>query len=346
MADTATQPYISPYTQKDGVQSGATVNLLPDWYTQYGKNLTGAGLNLMGNNVTNYTGFDGQRVAGLDTQQQQAALGAGAMQGSWQPNMTTANTQVNNQVGALQQAGSYLDPARINAGAGGTTLAGNTQNQAQLDAYMDPYRTNVVNEIQRLGNQNLNENVLPGVNSTFTGAGQFGSTRNAEFENRAIRDNQQLITGAQGQFLSQATQNAQNQYAAEQNRLLQSGATLGGLSAVGAGVAAGYGNAANTAAGIGQMGQNLQMNDINSLLTTGGLAQGVQQKSLDAQYQDFLDQRDHPIQTLGALSQVLPNVSGRIAPDTRSSVVNQPLSPDPYYYLRDINNTIGQISGS
>jgi hypothetical protein len=73
--------------------------------------------------------------------------------------------------------------------------------------FMNPYTTNVVNEQARLSNQNLFENTIPQLNSTFTGAGQFGSTRNADFMNRAIRDQQQQLTGQQGQTLF----NAQNQ---------------------------------------------------------------------------------------------------------------------------------------
>lgn len=78
--------------------------------------------------------------------------------------------------------------------------------------FMNPYVNNVVNEQARLSNQNLFENVLPGVNSTFTGAGQFGSSRNADFTNRAIRDQQYNLAGQQGNTLMNAQNQAAQQY--------------------------------------------------------------------------------------------------------------------------------------
>lgn len=78
--------------------------------------------------------------------------------------------------------------------------------------FMNPYTQNVVNEQARLSNQNLFENVLPQVNSTFTGAGQFGSTRNADFTNRAIRDQQQTLGGLQASTLMNAQNQANQNY--------------------------------------------------------------------------------------------------------------------------------------
>ena len=87
-----------------------------------------------------------------------------------------------------------------------------TWNQDQQQQFMNPYLNNVVNEQARLSNQNLFENVIPQVNSTFTGAGQFGSTRNADFMNQAIRDQQYNLQGQQGQTLFNAQQAAGTQY--------------------------------------------------------------------------------------------------------------------------------------
>lgn len=85
-------------------------------------------------------------------------------------------------------------------------------NPGTMNNFMNPYTQNVVNEQARLSNQNLNEQILPGVNSTFAGAGQFGSTRNADFINRAIRDQQQNLMGQQGQTLFNAQNQANTNY--------------------------------------------------------------------------------------------------------------------------------------
>ena len=82
----------------------------------------------------------------------------------------------------------------------------------QQQQFQNPYVQNVVNEQARLSNQNLFDNILPQVNSTFTGAGQFGSTRHGDFMGKAIRDQQQTLTGAMGQTLFNAQNMANSQY--------------------------------------------------------------------------------------------------------------------------------------
>lgn len=84
--------------------------------------------------------------------------------------------------------------------------------QGQQQNYMNPYLSNVVQGQAQLSNQNLFENILPNVNSTFTGSGQFGSSRNADFTNRAIRDQQQTLANAQGQTLFNSQNQANQNY--------------------------------------------------------------------------------------------------------------------------------------
>jgi len=83
---------------------------------------------------------------------------------------------------------------------------------AKMQQFMNPYTQNVVDENTRLSNQNLFENVLPQVKSTFTGAGQFGSTRNADFTNRAIRDQGQTLAGVNANVLMGAQNQANQTY--------------------------------------------------------------------------------------------------------------------------------------
>ena len=77
----------------------------------------------------------------------------------------------------------------------------------KMQQFMNPYVNNVIDANNQASQQNLQENIMPGVNSTFTGNGQFGSTRNADFLNRAIRDNQQTLNNTNATTLM----NAQNQ---------------------------------------------------------------------------------------------------------------------------------------
>jgi hypothetical protein len=365
-----------------GTTSSATLNSLPDWYEQYGQALTGSGLNMLPgiNGYQGAVGPDGQplqRVAGLDPSQQQATQQVQNMQGQFMP---TLQSGIGAAQGGLQQmqagagviggaqaplgqmgstlggAASYLNPALQSLSAGGQTY-----NADEAQAYMNPYVNNVVDRIATLGNRNLTENVLPQVNSTFTGAGQFGSTRNADFNLRALRDNQDAVSGAQATALMNAQTEANSQYAAEKQRQLASGQGIGALSTAATGVANGFGNQAQIQGQIGSAltangqaqgalgttlgnlattGQTLGINDNNALLTVGGLNQNTNQKALDAQYQDFLDQRDYPLAALGGLSQILPNVSGRITPNSQSTSVTQGPTADPLQNWSNLVNLI------
>lgn len=313
-------------TVSPGTTSSATYNSLPDWYQQYGQALAGAGLGAL-SQVQNYQGYtnpDGtpaQRVAGLSDQQQQAQGLAGSTVGSWQPWLQGA--QQSNQTGmnTLQ-------------GAQGTVQgAAQGYQSGDVNPYMNDYTNDVVNQIGVLGNRNLMENVLPQVNSTFTGAGQFGSTRNADFENRAVRDNQQAVSNAQATALMNSENQSMNLWQNDQNRALQAGQTEAGIGSA-------QGALGNNQASYANQLQTGNINDINSLLTTGGLDQNTQQKSLDAAYQDFLDQRDYSVNALGALSQVLPNVSGKITPNTQSVTVGQAPSATSTQNWTDLINLI------
>lgn len=157
--------------------------------------------------------------------------------------------------GALGQYAQY------NAGAG-------QNGQPGMQDFMNPYTQNVVNEQARLSNQNLTENILPGVNSTFAGAGQFGSSRNADFTNRAIRDQQQNLMGQQGQTLF----NAQNQANTNYKDWTQMGLGAGQQDFTNWQAQANYPLSALTQ--VGQMFGNLRSNQPSSINTsttdTGG----------------------------------------------------------------------------
>ena len=131
-----------------------------DW-----QELLGQGRDLAGKTgslISGYTPYTGTEVAGL-TDAQKKGIG-------YAP-------------GLMQKGNEWLS-------------ASGTYDPNQVNSYLNPYTEGALSTANRLTSQNLTENILPGVNSTFTGAGQFGSTRNAEFGNRAIRDTQQAIADA------------------------------------------------------------------------------------------------------------------------------------------------------
>jgi len=121
--------------------------------------------------------YQGQLVAGMTPEQQQAYSQIKANQGSWQPAMGTAQA--------------------------GTQNLANTSSVANIQNYMNPYQQGVLDVIAKQGARNLTENLLPGVSDTFIRAGQFGSGRMGEFGSRALRDTQEAIVNAQTQAAQQ-----------------------------------------------------------------------------------------------------------------------------------------------
>lgn len=230
--------------------TSTTDSTLPDWLQDYTRGLMGKATQVAGQEYQPYTGA---RIADQTADQTQANQQVRDMQGAWQPGlnyaMQTAPSQVNN--------------------------------------YMSPYTDSVVNRIAQLGQRNLTENLLPQVNSTFTGAGQFGSTRNGEFEARALRDANESILGQQANALQSGYQNAISNFQNDATRI---------------------GNAAN-------MSTQLGYQDAGMLSQIGQQQQALDQNSLDLAYRDFLQQRDYPKNNLQFLDEIV-----RGLPVTKSTV--------------------------
>lgn len=255
---------------------------MPSWLTDYLKQLAGSAATTASQGYQTYTG---PRIAALTPDQLKAQQ------------LTEQNT------GAYQPYFDSADQAFQNADSGGL-------NSQSFNSFMNPYQSQVVNQIATLGNRNLTENVLPSVNSTFTGAGQFGSSRNADFTHRALRDNQEAISQAQGQALNSGFQ---NQVQNSQNALqqgLQSGQLQQGL-------------------GLAEQGSNLT--DASALSTVGQQQQNQTQQNYNLGYQDFLSQQQWPYQQESYLSGILSGTP------TNTSTTQTNTTPGP--------STTGQILG-
>jgi len=100
------------------------------------------------------------------------------------PNMAFSGT------GTLGQASQML------TGAGGTAAP------EIVGGYMNPYQDYVVDEMGRLTQRNVQENVLPALGAAATGTGQFGSRRQQQVTGNTLRDIQSDLLGRQYQALS------------------------------------------------------------------------------------------------------------------------------------------------
>lgn len=284
---------------------------LPEWYQDYTRNLAGAGANL----AENLAGqpLPAKSVAGFNADQTDAFALNRTNVGSWQPQLTAAQ----NAAGAIQPGVSSLVSQAQGAVAGPTTNW--PSNYAQ---YMSPYTQAVVDNIARLGQRNFNENIMPGVNSSMIGAGQFGSTRNADVLSRAARDASADITGQQAAALhagytSSADIFNKDAARAQAQQGLQANTALAGASTTanalhGAGALQG-----NLAAAQ----QELQGVDATRLMQQGTVQQGLDQGALTTAYDNAMTARTDPWTQLQNAQGLTSNVQ---LPSTQINLTNAP----------------------
>lgn len=377
--------------------TGQTTNIsgVPDWYQDYTKQLI-AKANAIASEP--YTPYPGTRMAGLNEKDRQAGQMVQSNIGSWQPYINQASGSYTNASG-MMGAGSakpYMERSAgmssvgaaqplVNQAAGASAFnaampytSGATKMWPQgMSEYMSPYTGAVVNEIGRLGNQNLTENILPEVNQTFTGGGMFGSSRHADFTNRAIRDASKAIAGEQAKALESGYGTSANIFGQDMSRLAGIGQTMGGLASsdYGRQLEAGKvlggltGDDATRLATIGGKMGDLTQSDMRNLMDLGsrqaalgqqrsqlgtadasGIAalgqteRDLTQKMLDMKYGDFLKEQADPWTKIANLSAVtrgqqLPTVS------TSTNVGTGATSPSLATNLISSLGILGKVGG-
>jgi hypothetical protein len=176
----------------------------------------------------------------------------------------------------LQQQAFQMAPDVAFAGAGSLGAssqllgeAGATTVPDVIGDYMNPYTSGVVNEMGRLTNRNVQENVLPNLGAAAVGTGQFGSRRQAQVTGNTLRDIQSDLTGKQMQALQQGYTQAGTQAQTDLQRALNAGQ--------------GFTN-------LGQEQQQLGLAGLKTMSDYGAQQQSQGQKLLDypmAQTQQF-----------------------------------------------------------
>jgi hypothetical protein len=141
----------------------------PDYYTNYLRDLSTAGQTAMERTP-------GQSVAGYDTLQTQGYGKYPEATTSYKSGLTAAQD-------TAAQAAKGITPERI-------------------QALMNPYTSNVVDEMGRLTQQNVQRNLLPTMKAGFVGTGGLGSQRYAGALGQSMADIQAGLTGQQYGALS------------------------------------------------------------------------------------------------------------------------------------------------
>ena len=145
------------------------VDAAPSYYTDYLTGLSGAASTAMGKTP-------GQSVAGYDP-----------MQNTGYGMLPTAAT-------------SYIPGLQAAQATAGQAAQGITPERIQ--ELMNPYTSNVVNEMGRLSQENMQRNVLPTMKAGFVGTGGLGGQRYANALGQSMADTQANLTGQQYGALS------------------------------------------------------------------------------------------------------------------------------------------------
>ena len=167
----------------------------------------------------------------------------------------------------MQTQGYAAVPGAATAYQPGLTAAGQTAASAagvdrgDINQFMNPYTENVVNEMARLSQQNLQRNLLPTLKAGFVGTGGLGSTRYATALGQGMADTQANLTGQQYGALSSGFKSAVDQ--AIQNAQAQN-------------------QAAQTQASIAGKEQEFGLAGANALTKAGAEQQAYEQAKIDA----------------------------------------------------------------
>ena len=176
----------------------------------------------------------------------------------------------------LQQQAFQMAPDVAFAGAGSMGAASQLLGEAGATTvpdviadYMNPYTGAVVDEMGRLTQRNVKENILPNLGAAAVGSGQFGSRRQQQVTGNALRDIQADLLGKQMQALQQGYTTAGTQAQADLSRALNAGQAFENL---------------------GQAQQGLGIAGLKTMSDYGAQQQAQGQKLLDypmAQTQQF-----------------------------------------------------------
>ena len=134
----------------------------------------------------------------------------------------------------LQTAAYNAAPTAINAGLPtlnqATDVAMGAAGAPDINQFMNPYTSGVVDEIGRLGQKNFTDILAPNAVAGAAGSGQFGSRRGMQVYGDVARDSARATTGQQASALQSGYQNAVQAALQRQQNQTQAGNALGTLS--------------------------------------------------------------------------------------------------------------------
>jgi len=216
--------------------------------------------------------FAKQQLAGLSEGQQQAIANALSGVGAFQPFLQQGSAAVGQGIAGAQ--GASFDPT-------------------SYQQFMDPFTEDVIARTQQdIAEKGAQQQLQ--ARASAAGQGAFGGSRQAILQGQIAADtmDQQARTGAQLRSAGfQQAQNLAQQAAQQQLRQAQLTGQLG-----------------VSQAGLGQLGQQMGVQDINTLLGIGGLQQQQGQRQLDIDRANQLAEQALPFQQVGFMSDIFRGV--------------------------------------
>lgn len=174
--------------------------------------------------------------------------------------------------------------------------------------YMNPYQSEVINNLGNMLARNFEEKVLPSLNSQFISTGNWRGTGRERALNKAYRDWQETFGREAGQLMHQNYQNALNTSGTDLQRQMENAATMQDLV---------------------QSNQNTNLKNIDLINQIGEQEQGLNQIKLNQQYEDWVKEQNYGPEKTGRLQEIL---SGQ--PITYGVTTTNPFSPQASPYTR------------
>ena len=230
--------------------------------------------------------FAEQQLAGLSEGQRAAIANALTGVGSFAPFLQQGAEAVGQGIGQLGTAQQRVAAAGIDP--------------TSYQQFMNPFTEDVIARTQQdIADKGAQQQLQ--AQAQAVGSGAFGGSRQAVLQGQIAADvmDQQARTGAQLRSAGfQQAQNLAQQAAQQQLRQAQLTGQLG-QTVAGLGV---------QTAGLGQLGQQMGVQDINTLLGIGSLQQQQGQRELDVARANILAEQALPFQQVGFMSDIFRGV--------------------------------------
>lgn len=269
---------------------------------QFVQDYSGSNMQLAGAiSNTPYQAYQGQRIADFTPNQQQSFDMTKNAAGSYQPAVNAATSATQQNMGST--FGQQFNPQAVQS---------QNFNQADIGSYMNPFlQQSLTPQLQMLQRQQGMDQL--GVNQGATSAGAFGDARQGVADANNKMNYGLLASNLIGQgynnafnsaaqnFQTDASRNLGAQQFNQQQALASFGANAGQFNTERSQQLQGASQLAN----LGAQQQALGLAGANAVGQVGAMQQGQNQQNLTTAYNDFLDQRNYPIEMLNVRESAL-----------------------------------------